>query len=253
LAARRGDDAFGWAQVTGHAVVLAVADGVSATPQAAMAAEVAVAAACGGALTDPLGGPALTDAPGGPARTGRPGGRAPVDPPAGETTRPAMCLSALDAAYRAVVSAVGDAATGATTLVVVVVGTDGRWAASRVGDSDALVLEKTGEWRPVFESASPDDDEAMRTGATDALPATRPSRHVTEGQLLVGEALVVLTDGVAGPLRDGPSTVAVGLAEGLASPPSPLELTRLIDFGRQGCHDDRTALALWLRPEPPGT
>jgi hypothetical protein len=41
--------------------------------------------------------------------------------------------------------------------------------------------------------------------------------------------------------------VAPALAAALTEPPTPLELVRLADFSRQGCHDDRTLLALWLR------
>ena len=66
-----------------------------------------------------------------------------------------------------------------------------------------------------------------------------------EGIFAPGHVLVLLSDGVGGPLRDGPSTVAVGLAQALVVPPSPLDLARLVDFARQGCHDDRTLLAVW--------
>jgi hypothetical protein len=59
--------------------------------------------------------------------------------------------------------------------------------------------------------------------------------------------LVLVTDGVANPLRDGPSTVAPGLAEVLRTTPSPLSLAGAADFSRRGAHDDRTILAAWLR------
>jgi hypothetical protein len=56
---------------------------------------------------------------------------------------------------------------------------------------------------------------------------------------------VLVTDGVGDPLRDGPGTVGPGLADGLAEPPHPLALAGLVDFSRQGCHDDRTLAAIW--------
>jgi hypothetical protein len=238
LDGRRCDDAFAWAllpaSVLTGAVVVAVADGVSATPQAALAAEAAVAAACAGAD----GGVGGTGGGGvGGTGVGVGGG--------GESAPFALCAAALGAADLAVRKAVGDVTKGATTLVVVVVAPGGQWAASRIGDSDALILTGSGAWRPVFDEADPAVDEGVRSGATDALPGAMAVRHSAEGQLGDDEVLVLLTDGVAGPLRDGPTTVAVGLAEGLRVAPGALELALLIDFARQGCHDDRTVLALW--------
>jgi hypothetical protein len=63
---------------------------------------------------------------------------------------------------------------------------------------------------------------------------------------------VLATDGIADPWRDGPATVAPVLAAALAHPPPALELAQLSDFSRQGCHDDRTMLGVWLLPEPVG-
>jgi hypothetical protein len=59
--------------------------------------------------------------------------------------------------------------------------------------------------------------------------------------------LVLATDGISDPWRDGPTTVAPALAGALAVPLAPLELAQLVDFSRQGCHDDRTLLAVWHR------
>ncbi len=64
-----------------------------------------------------------------------------------------------------------------------------------------------------------------------------------------GDALVLLTDGVADPLREGPGTVAPALAEVLSGGPTgglaPLDLAYAADFSRRGCQDDRTVLAAW--------
>jgi len=208
LDGRRGEDAWAWADSPGGLVV-AVADGVSSTPEAALAAQVAVAAAV-----------AVGIAPG---------------------ALSAVCGVALGAAAEAVAAAVGEGGRGATTLVVAAVAPDGRWAAARVGDSDAFVLGASG-WQAVF---GPEGDDEVRSGATDALPALGALAAHHEGIFAPGHVLVLLSDGVGGPLRDGPSTVAVGLAQALVVPPSPLDLARLVDFARQGCHDDRTLLAVW--------
>lgn len=69
-------------------------------------------------------------------------------------------------------------------------------------------------------------------------------------KLSSGDALVLVTDGVADPLRDGPETVAPALAGALGQPPGALSLIGLVDFSRQGCHDDRTLLGVWrLTPD----
>jgi hypothetical protein len=60
--------------------------------------------------------------------------------------------------------------------------------------------------------------------------------------------LVLVTDGIADPWRDGPSTVAPALASTLAAHPTAIDLAVLADFSRHGCHDDRTIVALWMRP-----
>ena len=65
--------------------------------------------------------------------------------------------------------------------------------------------------------------------------------------LSTGDALVLVTDGVADPLRDGPETVAPALAGALGEPPDAVALVGLVDFSRQGCHDDRTLLGVWRR------
>ena len=68
-------------------------------------------------------------------------------------------------------------------------------------------------------------------------------------------ALVLLTDGVADPLREGPSTVAPALAAvlsgGHTGELAPLDLAHAADFSRRGCQDDRTILAAW--PAGPGS
>jgi serine/threonine protein phosphatase PrpC len=222
LAGRECEDAFAWAAGSWGAV-LAVADGVSATVDAGPAAMVAVDEAC-------AAGAALLDAPEGKGAAVAAG-------------------HAVGAANRAVAEGRDAGRLGATTLVVAVVAPDGSWALARVGDSSAFVLGEGG-WSEAF--GSPDgDDDAPVTTATAALPAATPVVETASGVLGPGDALILVTDGVAGPLRDGPETVAPTLAAGLGRPPTPLTLAALTDFSRQGCHDDRTVLGVWLAG--PGT
>jgi len=131
---------------------------------------------------------------------------------------------------------------GATTVVVAVVDPRGRVSAARVGDSTALVAGPGGRWRELFEPPDPERPDAV----TAALPATDPRLEEADDHLGPGEVLVLASDGLADPWRDGPTTVAPSLAGAVVSRPSPLELAGLVDFSRHGCHDDRTAVCVWL-------
>ena len=104
-------------------------------------------------------------------------------------------------------------------------------------------------WDDLFGSG-PGADELSST-ATRALPADTPAVEFAARRLPDGSGLLVMTDGIANPLRDGPSTVAPALAAALQRPPTPLTLAALADFARQGCHDDRTLVGLWRRPRGP--
>jgi serine/threonine protein phosphatase PrpC len=143
------------------------------------------------------------------------------------------------------------AAGGATTLVVAVVGGDRRGAVARVGDSTALVLDGDG-WGEIWSTGGPEDGPLST--ATAALPSRDgppPAFEVAAVALDAGAALVLVTDGIADPLRDGPTTVAPALAEALMAAPSPLGLALMADFSRQGCFDDRTVVGLWAQFDPP--
>jgi serine/threonine protein phosphatase PrpC len=220
LGGEAGQDAFAWrVSADGTVVVVAVADGVGGVPGSGAAALAAVEAAC-----------AAVD----------------VDDPAGAGDRPGAALGDAVAAADAAVRRVG----GATTLVVAALGADGRGRAVRVGDSTALGLAD-GAWRELWPHEAADDGPLVT--ATAALPADAPSAHVTEVDVAPGAALVLVTDGVDNPRRDGPTTVAPALAAGLAAPPTPLALGVLVDFSRQGCFDDRTLLGLWRHAAPDGS
>jgi serine/threonine protein phosphatase PrpC len=138
---------------------------------------------------------------------------------------------------------------GATTIVVAVLERPGDVALARVGDSSAfLVGAGDASWKELF--AAPATDNIGSTTA--ALPADDLQPERAAFSLDADHTLVLATDGIADPWRDGPATVAPVLASALAQPPAPLELAQLTDFSRQGCHDDRTMLAVWLRQGTPG-
>ncbi len=132
---------------------------------------------------------------------------------------------------------------GATTLVIAVFDRPGGGVVARVGDSTAFMVDQDGSWQELFDGPDPD-----RAGsATSALPAEAPGPEVVPAVLREGSVVVLATDGVADPWRDGPSTVAPSMAQAVVSKPSALELLGVADFSRHGCHDDRTVVCLWRR------
>jgi serine/threonine protein phosphatase PrpC len=218
LAGGAGEDAYAWRAGEGW-VFAAVADGVSATEGAALASASAVDAASA------AGADVLTRAE--------------------ELAKgaAAACRAAVGAADRAVRDATRSGPAGATTLVVAAVTGEGDWSLLRVGDSTAFVLVGSGAWTEAFPATG--DGGGVADTATAALPADEAATEQANGHLEAGEALFLVTDGVAGPLRDGPETVVPAFAAALAAPPPPLDLALLADFSRQGCHDDRTVVGIW--------
>gem|GEM_PF-1628906 len=91
---------------------------------------------------------------------------------------------------------------------------------------------------------------ARELGIASMLGTAGGPIELATAELGAGEALVLATDGVAEPLRDGPTTVAPRLAEVLSLGPrsalGPLDLAAAADFSRRGAHDDRTILVAWL-------
>jgi serine/threonine protein phosphatase PrpC len=151
-----------------------------------------------------------------------------------ETGTPAR---AIDAANQAA------AGGGATTVVVAALREDGSARVIRVGDSTAFMVQADGSWHEVFDRPDPERADA----STYALPSDAPAVEERLVQLDAGSVLVLATDGVADPWRDGPATVAPALIEIVLRDPGPVELLTAADFARQGCHDDRTIVTLrWL-------
>ena len=258
LARRRCEDAFGWVLVTPDVLFLVVADGVSNARRGGDGAEIAVRAACRAALH--FAGTAERDGKtSGPAPAGSQGG---PDEPFGRS----LCLNCLVEANEELRSAAGalgvEPTDLSTTVVMAAVSSRGEEAAvdvACVGDSAAFVLSGQ-EW---LQAAPPGDGVgeeavggALRATATPVLPSPAPGEvsgvDLAAVALAAGEVLVLMTDGVAEPLREGPTTVAPAMAKLLARATagglSPLGLAEAIDFSRRGCQDDRTLVATWLTP-----
>jgi serine/threonine protein phosphatase PrpC len=208
LGGRGCEDCFAWHH-DGGVLAVAVADGLGSVDASAGAATRAARAAVAAALAKPLG-----------------------------SDRVGAAIRAADVAA---------AGGGATTLVVAVFDPGGQVSLGRVGDSTAFTIDAGGSWAEVF--AVPDEDH-VRT-ETAALPWSGdedgPDIEPVECQLAERTVLVLASDGVSDPWRDGPATVAPALVEAILLRPSALEVARLADFSRQGCHDDRTLVCVWRR------
>ena len=131
---------------------------------------------------------------------------------------------------------------GATTLVVALLLREGGGAIARVGDSSAWTIDAQGVAVELF--VPPDPERADTTTA--ALPVVDLDPEVRSLTSDETKLLVLVTDGIADPWRDGPTTVAPAFSAALSTPPDPLQLLSLVDFSRQGCHDDRTLLGVWV-------
>ncbi len=211
LSGQPGQDSFAWACLP-DCLVVAIADGLGGVPGSDHTAGRAAAAAVA-AVVEALTRPTTSAGP--------------VD---------LHLATGLDAANAAA------AEGGATTLVLGLIGRSGEVSLARVGDSSAFHIGTEGHWwQEVF--APPDEDGVVT--ATAALPAETLAPEFAVLTIPMEELLLLATDGVADPWRDGPSTVAPVLAASVATRPGPLELAHLANFSRQGCHDDRTMLVVW--------
>ncbi|HYA45337.1 MAG TPA: protein phosphatase 2C domain-containing protein [Acidimicrobiales bacterium] len=254
LASRRCEDCYAWRVDSGNRrrLAIVIADGVGSAGRGGEGAETAVETA-----SNYL---ASLDGDGG----GGGNARARMDVPLGAWREWATgeCKAAVRAANQALLAAGGSRAGELSTTLVaglVEVGPDGvaRMALARVGDSTAWVLSAApsgsergslGGWRELFGALL---DEQLRGVPTPALPWSGPGGGIeaVSGELASGSAVVLVTDGVGDPLRDGPSTVAPALGAVLEGGPrgelSPLALASAADFSRRGCQDDRTILVAW--------
>ena len=248
LAGRPGQDSFAWASVP-DGLVVAIADGLGGVPGSDHTAGRAVVAAVDAVVESSASASALASAlaPAG-GSTGAPGSSA-AAPTAAATaattaTGPAGGAGPAEQLLTAGLEAANLAAAegGATTLVLGLIWRSGEVHLARVGDSTAFAIGEEGSWwREVF---TPPEDDGDVT-ATAALPSDQLEPEFAAITLATADLLLLATDGVADPWRDGPSTVAPVLAASLAGRPEPLELAQLASFSRQGCHDDRTIVVAW--------
>lgn len=139
-----------------------------------------------------------------------------------------------------------DADQMAATLAVLMVGAAGDdgvrpVVAVKRGDTSVLILGAEG-WR--LSGQAPGLD-----GATSALPSSRPTYEVEQGELSPGEVVVVFTDGIGNALMDGHTELGERLKADWATAPSIYEFGSQVDYVRQTHQDDRTAVAVWS-PSP---
>ncbi|MEU4242401.1 PP2C family serine/threonine-protein phosphatase [Actinoplanes sp. NPDC026619] len=127
----------------------------------------------------------------------------------------------------------------ATTLTVVWVATDGRYAGFRIGDGEIFELTGAG-----LAPAGPSAGGAFTE--TSALPASWSAAETFAGRLPPESALVVVTDGLSVPMRS--PDVAAHLSRRWHRVPTIVEFLDDVSFERRGESDDRTAVCVWFRP-----
>ena len=224
LSAEVNQDSYAWAH-EGSRLAVAVADGLGSVPGSGAAARLAASTAVAAALDPSRAAPA----------------------------------EAAHAAVSAAGAALAGSGGGATTLVLAIIERadgDAGAALARIGDSTAFLVPSGPDgpvWQELFDPPAGGDEEVgvatpALSGGSPATPAGEEGPPVETATLALsdGDVLALVTDGIAGPWRDGPTTVAPAMVDGLRARPSALELAQLADFSRQGCHDDRTMVVVWL-------
>ena len=112
------------------------------------------------------------------------------------------------------------------------------------GDSSALILYR-GRWDPITAVKNAGSDVA--SNAVLALPRDVEVAPVT-GFLPPGAALVVVTDGIGEPMGSGTGELGQFLAAHWSRPPDLFAFAAHAAFYRRGYTDDRTAVAVWHKP-----
>ncbi|WP_189957772.1 protein phosphatase 2C domain-containing protein [Streptomyces alanosinicus] len=140
-----------------------------------------------------------------------------------------------------------------TTLTVAVLTpkSDGtaNLVATQIGDSDIWVMRGR-EYHAVTPHARSLDNESLDIASTAiaALPRLPAQVEPMQMQLLPGDVLLVGSDGFGSALGDGSGSIGKIFANLLANIPRPLELAHTLDFSRELFDDDRTLIALWIKP-----
>ena len=137
----------------------------------------------------------------------------------------------------------------ATTLVCAVIEPVGpgvlRAHVVAVGDSSAWVLT-SGKFTEVL-GGKTTLDGGLATSAVSALPHRPAHSSTTVFEFQDNAVLLIGTDGIGDPLGTGHGTVGDLLRNLLdrPHPPSLIEFAHAVDFSREGFDDDRTLVAVW--------
>ncbi|MEU7871803.1 protein phosphatase 2C domain-containing protein [Dactylosporangium sp. NPDC049140] len=125
-----------------------------------------------------------------------------------------------------------------TTLTVAWVAQDGRYTGVTLGDGGAYVLGRRG-----LDRVSGEEDGF---DGTVALPGGHAAAAGFTGRLDPGAALLLATDGLAGPAAA--PDVRHYLRRRWRRPPAIAEFLGDLSFHRRGETDDRTAAGVWFQP-----
>jgi Protein phosphatase 2C len=222
----RQDDAVVCRHEPSGAVLVAVADGVSAAPHAHRGARWATRAALRRMLAD-------LD------RYGRVGWEEVLAEVNGRLEAGAATLDGRPFLHPADV--IG------TTLVSAVVTPrpDGTAAVdlAQMGDSGAWTMAG-GRFRALLRPKTAEGAELV-VSAVSALPSRSGPMTTDAVTLEPGQVLLLGTDGFGDPLGDGTGQVGRLFAAELSTPPRPLRFAHLLDFSRETFDDDRALVAVW--------
>ena len=115
-----------------------------------------------------------------------------------------------------------------------------------VGDSSAWVLT-AGEFIEILGGKAPLVEGGVASSAVSALPRVPTQITPTVFEFLGDAVLLIGTDGIGDPLGTGHGGVGDLFRDVLArpSPPSLIEFAHTVDFSRETFDDDRTLVAVW--------
>lgn len=114
-----------------------------------------------------------------------------------------------------------------------------------VGDSAAYLLTESGWSIAGGTIKTIDGDGSPLSSATAALPSAAVEFSTCTVEFDAGDALFVMTDGVADPLGAGHGEVGAALASWWRNPPGALDFAAQVGFARRSFDDDRTVVGVW--------
>jgi Protein phosphatase 2C len=113
--------------------------------------------------------------------------------------------------------------------------------ANVAGDSSAFLLQNDA-WIPMSDIKN--EGKEIFSGSVRSLP-NQVRVHVNPFYLPVGNAFVVMTDGLGDPLGAARGTVGAFLRKHWRTPPDPLAFAQHLSFYKKTFTDDRTAVMVW--------